>query len=215
MCTRSHIVPGLRTRARHVVRPVKGALTAERTLSGRVISGVVSRLIYVPLVLLIVVNADRGRVVGANRPALDLLEELLGVRLGIRLGGGDPREQREPLRRRRLHERRAAHLARQRLDRLDPRPPPRWRAGIQAVEALSREMSGTTFMESTPAQRLALLTRIAAAESDPKTDAEKFFKEIKGGTIRAYYTSTIGIHDDQQYKGNVYQTGDYAGYDAP
>src|SRR6266540_970377 len=123
MCTRSHIVPGLRTRARHVVRPVKGALTAERTLSGRVISGVVSRLIYVPLVLLIVVNADRGRVVGANRPALDLLEELLGVRLGIGLGGGDPREQREPLRRRRLHERRAAHLARQRLDRLDPRPP--------------------------------------------------------------------------------------------
>ena len=90
----------------------------------------------------------------------------------------------------------------------------RWRAGIAAVEALSREMHRTTFMASTPEQRLALLTRIAAAESDPKTDAEKFFKQIKGGTIRAYYTSKIGIHDDQQYKGNVIQPGEYAGYDA-
>ena len=91
--------------------------------------------------------------------------------------------------------------------------PERWRAGIKAVEALSREMHGKTFMASTPEQRLALLTRIAAAESDPKSDAEKFFKEIKGSTIRAYYTSKIGIHDDQQYKGNVYQTGEYAGFD--
>jgi hypothetical protein len=91
--------------------------------------------------------------------------------------------------------------------------PQRFRAGINAVEALSREMSGKTFMASTPEQRLALLTRIATAESDPKTDAEKFFREIKGATIQAYYTSKIGIHDDQQYKGNVYQTGDYAGFD--
>ncbi len=92
--------------------------------------------------------------------------------------------------------------------------PERWRAGIKAVEALSTEMHGKAFMASTPEQRLALLTRIAAAESDPKSDAEKFFREIKSGTIRAYYTSKIGIHDDQQYKGNVIQPGDYAGYDA-
>ncbi len=92
--------------------------------------------------------------------------------------------------------------------------PERWRSGIKAVEALSTEMHGKAFMASTPEQRLALLTRIAAAESDPKSDAEKFFREIKSGTIRAYYTSKIGIHDDQQYKGNVIQPGEYAGYDA-
>jgi len=93
--------------------------------------------------------------------------------------------------------------------------PQKWRTGIAAVEALSREMNGgKTFMQATPAQRLALLTRIAAAEKDPKTDAEKFFKQIKSGTINAYYTSKIGIHDDQHYKGNVIQPGDYAGYDA-
>ncbi len=92
--------------------------------------------------------------------------------------------------------------------------PEQWRAGIKAVEALSNEMHGKAFMASTPEQRLALLTRIAAAESDPKSDAEKFFREIKSGTIRAYYTSKIGIHDDQQYKGNVIQPGEYAGFDA-
>jgi hypothetical protein len=96
------------------------------------------------------------------------------------------------------------------------RPPEkeRWRAGLKAVEALSSEMNGKAFMESTSEQRLAVLTKMAAAESDPKTDAEKFFKEIKGSTIGAYYTSNIGIHDDQKYKGNVVQTGEYAGFDA-
>ena len=108
----------------------------------------------------------------------------------------------------------AAYIDARLAESFEPEPPQRWRAGVAAVEALSREMSGKAFMESTPEQRLALLTRMAAAESDPKSDAEKFFKEIKGSTIRAFYTSKIGIHDDQQYKGNVIQPGEYAGYDA-
>lgn len=91
--------------------------------------------------------------------------------------------------------------------------PERFRAGIKAIETLSRQMHGTTLMAATAEQRLALLTQIASAESDPKTDAEKFFRQIKGATIGAYYTSKIGIHDDQQYKGNVVQTGEYAGSD--
>jgi hypothetical protein len=68
-------------------------------------------------------------------------------------------------------------------------------------------------MASTPEQRLAVLTRMAAGEKEPKTPAEQFFREIKGFTVRAYYTSKIGIHDDQQYKGNVYQPGEFAGFD--
>jgi hypothetical protein len=108
----------------------------------------------------------------------------------------------------------AAYIDARLAESFEPEQPAQWRAGLKAVEELSREMSGKAFMESTPAQRLALLTRIAAAESDPKTAAEKFFGQIKGSTIRAYYTSKVGIHDDQRYKGNVYQTGDYAGFDA-
>ena len=109
----------------------------------------------------------------------------------------------------------AAYIDARLAEAFEKDEPQRWRAGIAAVETLSREMNGgKTFMQATAEQRLALLTRIAAAESDPKSDAEKFFKQIKGSTIQAYYTSKIGIHDDQRYKGNVYQTGDYAGYDA-
>jgi gluconate 2-dehydrogenase subunit 3-like protein/TAT (twin-arginine translocation) pathway-exported protein len=108
----------------------------------------------------------------------------------------------------------AAYIDARLAESFEPEPPNEWRAGLKAVEELSREMNGKAFMESTPQQRLAVLTRMAAAESDPKTPAEKFFGQIKGATIRAYYSSKIGIHDDQRYKGNVYQTGDYAGFDA-
>lgn len=107
----------------------------------------------------------------------------------------------------------AAFIDARLAESFEPEQPARWRAGLKAVEDLSRELNGKAFMESTPDQRLAVLTTMAAAESDPKTPAEQFFRDIKGSTIRAYYTSKIGIHDDQQYKGNVYQMGEYAGFD--
>ena len=89
-----------------------------------------------------------------------------------------------------------------------------WRAGLAAVDDLAQSVAGKSFMDAAPPQRLAVLTRMAANESDPQTPAERFFREIKHRTVRAYYTSQIGIHNDQQYKGNVYQTGEYSGYDA-
>ena len=107
----------------------------------------------------------------------------------------------------------AAYIDARLAESFEPEPQVQWRTGLKAVEDLSHELNGKAFMDSTPEQRLAVLTRMAAAESDPKTPAEKFFKEIKGATMHAYYTSKIGIHDDQGYKGNVYQTGDYAGFD--
>ena len=107
----------------------------------------------------------------------------------------------------------AAYIDARLAESFEPEPQVQWRTGLKAVEDLSHELNGKAFIDSTPEQRLAVLTRMAAAESDPKTPAEKFFKEIKGATMHAYYTSKIGIHDDQGYKGNVYQTGDYAGFD--
>ena len=89
----------------------------------------------------------------------------------------------------------------------------RWRAGLQAVEALSRELNGKPLLEATPDQRVAVLTRMAAGESDPQTPLDHFFKELKWWTVFGYYTSKIGIHTDQEYKGNVYQPGEYAGFD--
>ena len=109
----------------------------------------------------------------------------------------------------------ATYLDGRLAESFEPEPPQRWRTGLRAVEALSSEMHGQAFLESTPEQRLALLTRMAAGEANPKTPVEGFFKEIKAATIGAYYRSKVGIHDDQQYKGNVIQPGEYAGQDAP
>jgi|SRR5436189_1453739 len=89
-----------------------------------------------------------------------------------------------------------------------------WRSGLAAVDALSQELHGQAFLQGSADQRVAVLTRMAAGEQNPKTPAEHFFQELKRSTVRAYYTSKIGIHADQQYKGNVYQRGEYAGFDA-
>jgi hypothetical protein len=107
----------------------------------------------------------------------------------------------------------AGEIDRRLADTIEAEPKERWRAGLRAVNDLAREMSGKPFMQATAEQRLAVLTRMAANEEEAKTPAEKFFGLLKRSTARAYYTSKIGIHDDQHYKGNVYQQGEYAGFD--
>jgi hypothetical protein len=82
-------------------------------------------------------------------------------------------------------------------------PKREWREGLGRIDALSREMCGQPFMQATPDQRVALLTRLAKNEDDPKTPDERFFGELKSRTAHAYYTSKIGIHQDMDYKGNV------------
>jgi hypothetical protein len=52
---------------------------------------------------------------------------------------------------------------------------------------------------------------MAQNEKEPKAPEELFFRLIKNATVQVYYTSKIGIHTDMDYKGNVYQTGVYAG----
>ncbi|HTK49479.1 MAG TPA: gluconate 2-dehydrogenase subunit 3 family protein [Gemmatimonadaceae bacterium] len=107
----------------------------------------------------------------------------------------------------------AGEIDRRLADTVEKERKERWHVGLRAVNDLSREMNGATFMKATPEQRLAVLTRMAANERNAKTAAEQFFGTIKGYTAQAYYESKIGIHTDQDYKGNVYQTGEYAGFD--
>ena len=86
-----------------------------------------------------------------------------------------------------------------------------WREGLKLIEALSAEMHGAAFLKTTPEQRVALMTRISTNEANPQKPEELFFRTLKDATIRAYYTSKIGIHDDMGYLGNVFQRGEYAG----
>jgi gluconate 2-dehydrogenase gamma chain len=93
----------------------------------------------------------------------------------------------------------------------EPADRDKWREGLKRVEELSVEMHSAAFLKSTPEQRVALMTRISAQEANPQRSEELFFRTLKDATIRAYYTSKTGIHDDMGYLGNVYQRGDYAG----
>lgn len=88
-----------------------------------------------------------------------------------------------------------------------------WREGLARIDALSREMHGAAFLETSTEQRVGVLGRIAQNEGDPQNGEERFFADLKSRTVFAYYTSKIGIHDELEYKGNVYQE-EFAGYDA-
>ena len=79
----------------------------------------------------------------------------------------------------------------------------RWKAGLVLVDVVARGISGTSFLEASPAQRIAVLEKLAAGEEDPKTDGERFFVELKDWTAFGYYTTRIGIHEDMEYKGNT------------
>ena len=79
-----------------------------------------------------------------------------------------------------------------------------WRKGLAAIGQLLHEGD---------AQPAAVLTKLAAKEKDPQTEAEKFFTQLKQTTAFAYYSSSIGIHQEMGYLGNVIQQ-EFRGYEA-
>ena len=87
-----------------------------------------------------------------------------------------------------------------------------WRDGLKTVNRISQEVAGKTFMQSTPQQRVATLTRMALNEDNPTKPEELFFKDLKSRVVYAYYSSEIGIHQEMEYKGNTYLT-EFVGYD--
>jgi hypothetical protein len=76
-----------------------------------------------------------------------------------------------------------------------------WRAGLAVVESLSRETTGKGFAESSPEEKAALLEKLAVAGEE--TPGQRFFVLLKSWTVRGYYTSRVGIHDEMEYKGNT------------
>jgi hypothetical protein len=64
----------------------------------------------------------------------------------------------------------------------------RWLTGMKAFEQASKKLNGHTFLDSTPAQREALLTALEAAKDD-KDDATFFYRGAKHLTIQAYTSS--------------------------
>jgi len=88
----------------------------------------------------------------------------------------------------------------------------KWRDGLKLVEQLSRESGGKSFLQSSPDERVAVLTRMAENERTPNKPEELFFAELKSRVAHAYYTSEIGIQKDMEYKGNSY-LAEFVGFD--
>ena len=76
-----------------------------------------------------------------------------------------------------------------------------FREGLRLLDLMIRHKSGKSFVESSPEERIAVLTVLSGNMSSDLPEV-RFFREIRQLTIRGYYTSKIGIHDDLDYRGN-------------
>jgi gluconate 2-dehydrogenase subunit 3-like protein len=77
-----------------------------------------------------------------------------------------------------------------------------WHEGLRLIDLMSLHYSGKSFVDSSPEERIAVFTVLS--DNDHMTDLPevRFFRDLKGLTVRGYYTSRIGIHDELEYKGN-------------
>jgi hypothetical protein len=106
----------------------------------------------------------------------------------------------------------AAYIDARLAEAFDPADRTSWRDGLKRIEQLSQQTNGKPFLEAAPAQRLALLERIAAHEDKPEKPEEKFFTVLKSRVVDAYYTSEIGIRQEMDYRGNTMQA-EFSGVD--
>lgn len=98
----------------------------------------------------------------------------------------------------------AEYVDRQLAESVDHENKQKWHEGLKALETRSRSMFDKSIAQTTPEQRVELLQAVSKNEQNPKTNDEKFFNNLKHATAFAYYSSSIGIHKEMEYKGNVY-----------
>jgi hypothetical protein len=77
-----------------------------------------------------------------------------------------------------------------------------WKEGLRLIDAMSQHRAGKSFVDASPEERSAVLTILS--DNDALTDLPeiRLFNDLKHLTVRGYYTSKIGIHDELEYKGN-------------
>lgn len=79
-----------------------------------------------------------------------------------------------------------------------------WIGGLAALDADAVLRFGAPFAKLGANQVDLILQTISRHEKTPQTLLETFFVMAKQATIRGYYTSEIGIHQDLRYKGNQF-----------
>lgn len=89
-----------------------------------------------------------------------------------------------------------------------------WTAGLAALDEESGRRFKAPFDRLTAPQAVELLTDIGRNELTPRTPLEHFFVMTKDATIRGYYSSEVGIHQELTYKGNR-MLGEFVGCTHP
>jgi hypothetical protein len=79
-----------------------------------------------------------------------------------------------------------------------------WIGGLAALDADAVLRFQAPFARLSATQVDLILQTISRNEKAPRTLLETFFVMAKQATIRGYYTSEIGIHQDLRYKGNQF-----------
>jgi gluconate 2-dehydrogenase subunit 3-like protein len=89
-----------------------------------------------------------------------------------------------------------------------------WREGLRLIDSMSQHYTGKSFVDGSPEDRVAVLTVLS--DNDHMTDIPevRFYRDLKHLTVLGYYTSSIGIHDEMEYKGNRYLQ-EFVGCDDP
>jgi hypothetical protein len=79
-----------------------------------------------------------------------------------------------------------------------------WFGGLAALDTEATSRFRAPFSKLDAAQIDAILQTISRNERAPQTPLETFFVITKQATIRGYYSSSIGIHEDLRYQGNKF-----------
>ena len=77
-----------------------------------------------------------------------------------------------------------------------------WTSGLAALDRLARDSGAKGFADLDDAGATAILSRLAAGETRPASEAEKFFVDFKQSAINAYYLSESG-RKSLGYKGDT------------
>jgi glucoside 3-dehydrogenase (cytochrome c) hitch-hiker subunit len=77
-----------------------------------------------------------------------------------------------------------------------------WREGLRLIESMSKHYNGKSIVDSSAEEKIAVLKVLSDNAQMTELPEVRFFHELKSLTVRGYYTSKIGIHDDLEYKGN-------------
>lgn len=90
------------------------------------------------------------------------------------------------------------------LSESDPEVALRWIGGLAALDADAAARFNKPFAALSVARVDAILQDISRNERAPHTPLEEFFVMTKDATVRGYYTSEIGIHQELHYQGNKF-----------